>query len=829
MTGAQPTVHSSLYTGVDSVGGFNRTDSTCGHAMVRESDNVYGAAAGLAQSDRVRRETADCAMSLTFKKKPVNRRNLRTGARDASDVEETVGTGDTGAVGHADDHEESVVKRRERAPKKDSAKARTKISFTGDEDVGCYASLSGPMGPLKPCACQEAAEGQEFKLRKTARPAPWAIIEANAASNSSAPHGGVKYDESYLQELRKSSSAPPGPTLDREHVRGDAALDFSIPDASEILTAKKIREQRRAAHEREEEADDGSFIPLSGSKTKSERESRLVTEDQGGEIEEFEDYTGERIVFGTKTAKERRSDRRKEIEASLLAAEQSDGDFDDDGDIKMNDDETTEAGIFGLERPVMLLEGRSKMEDFDMPTGAVLPTMTGVASRLKSMLIGNDEDLTRLRQRDADIELEIAAASAKSDALSRDQDVAGDRYNFFQELRMYLNSLADFFDEKVSGPSRCELALFDILRRIQMPLVIALEDDYTALYSRRLEKRRRERFEAIDQDYRLVTGLVPIRPPTTANEADTSPEPDDVVAECLGIKHRHMFDDSLETFSRIDSIRDTLMGWKLRFPADYQRAFGSLSIPGAFELVIRYQLWDWYPFEKLARLEDMEWHPIVQSCDTGGADEDEDIGELEVLATVVKTICIPRLKARLPLYDTMSPDETKRLLAIVAELRDYVPTDSPAFKGLLAIIENVFEIWITQCADRYGSEMPHVQVAHSSADDILAARSRLVEGLLPLLENITTWRRYLGPSVATRLGVSFLSRVLLPCVATVTVGSLQQDIGTLQKICSLLQPYAADEERDAVRHALRKWTFKLRLLSASNPAALETIDSLDLL
>lgn len=66
--------------------------------------------------------------------------------------------------------------------------------------------------------------------------------------------------------------------------------------------------------------------------------------------------------------------------------------------------------------------------------------------------------------------------------------------------------------------------------------------------------------------------------------------------ERMTIKHRHLFDDSLDVYSSLSRIRDHLMEWKMRYPTDYERAFGSLSIPGAFELAIRHELWDWYPF-----------------------------------------------------------------------------------------------------------------------------------------------------------------------------------------------------------------------------------------
>jgi hypothetical protein len=129
----------------------------------------------------------------------------------------------------------------------------------------------------------------------------------------------------------------------------------------------------------------------------------------------------------------------------------------------------------------------------------------------------------------------------------------------------------------------------------------------------------------------------------------------------------------------------------------------------------------------------MEWHQIVGSFDTGPVADEEESPELEVLSTMVKSICLPRLKARLPLYDPFVPQQTRDLLAIVSDLRDYVASDSPAFKGLTAIVQNLLEMWIAEFADRYGSESPHVPVAaDAKPDGPLEARTRLVGAFRPV-------------------------------------------------------------------------------------------------
>lgn len=153
-------------------------------------------------------------------------------------------------------------------------------------------------------------------------------------------------------------------------------------------------------------------------------------------------------------------------------------------------DEST--GIFGLAQPPPMIEGPLS-QDLTMPTGASLPTLIGVSSRLKGMLNNNDETVTTLQQRAADITKEMAVASEASSSLALETEASGDRYNFFQDLRVYLSSLADFFDEK-------------------LPLLVQLEEEFETFLAKAVRQRKETAFAVIDNDYEAATGLTANKP-----------------------------------------------------------------------------------------------------------------------------------------------------------------------------------------------------------------------------------------------------------------------------------------------------------------------------
>lgn len=57
-----------------------------------------------------------------------------------------------------------------------------------------------------------------------------------------------------------------------------------------------------------------------------------------------------------------------------------------------------------------------------------------------------------------------------------------------------------------------------------------------------------------------------------------------------------MFDDVTDDFKTLEAVKSRFESWKTDFYEDYKMAFGSLSLPGAFEFYVRCELVTWDPF-----------------------------------------------------------------------------------------------------------------------------------------------------------------------------------------------------------------------------------------
>lgn len=57
-----------------------------------------------------------------------------------------------------------------------------------------------------------------------------------------------------------------------------------------------------------------------------------------------------------------------------------------------------------------------------------------------------------------------------------------------------------------------------------------------------------------------------------------------------------LMSDVGEEFKSLRIVKNKFEAWKLEYYDDYQKAYGSLSLPGAFEFYVRSELVSWDPF-----------------------------------------------------------------------------------------------------------------------------------------------------------------------------------------------------------------------------------------
>ncbi|KAJ3170405.1 hypothetical protein HDU87_008799 [Geranomyces variabilis] len=638
---------------------------------------------------------------------------------------------------------------------------------------------------------EEHEEDGPFTVHKTAASKRMAKSKLNrdlvpdretAASDAAAT---TMYSAESLRSLRESQRTAPPRALHQqqqskmtatEDVFSSSAggLDFAnggIPDPAAIHAAKKAREQKRAAGVSgvpEGDENDSGFISLEVTKQSGGREvgqvlknaSRLVHEDdEEGEGEEsFADYKRDRLAFGSAAVKEEEARRLKEFAGNLVQAQ---------NEIHVEE----EVGLWEREQmqkakkhaPInKAVEPKAKgPKATKIPNAVPILPLADVISRLASTLTelqishrARDEQLAHVRA-------ELARSTAASTALADDLRRSGERHDFFHELRTYVGDLAEFLDVK-----------FVELEEI--------EAECRAVAAARLRTATEQRRVALDHWFGTFMEWSP--PPSTAMEVDDSiplmTEAD--MADTTARAHSrlaHMFHDAGAEFRSLRMIRQRFDTWGAKFPKDYADAFGSLSIPGIFELFVRHEMAAWEPANSPIRFDASEWHAVL------AADGTEE--SLEVLKRVVKKVVAPSLARRAAVYDPFSLAQTRNMTAAVTQCLDYLDSGSDAFKALAAAYQARLSTTTTALVERYGfyttrprrafaavlpPSVPPPQAGPNGADEgeqneQEKARDHWFWTIFALLDAAGRWAPRLGRELSARIiGDDLLNRALVPVV-----------------------------------------------------------------
>ncbi|KAJ3291150.1 GC-rich sequence DNA-binding factor [Borealophlyctis nickersoniae] len=581
---------------------------------------------------------------------------------------------------------------------------------------------SATQGGVSLSFAEEQEEADAFQIKKTAASRRMMRAKLNRdvlPDTVSDPLASARgsYSAESLRQLKESQRSRPAlqsieplPSASTEPF----ALSDGIPDANAIHAARKLREERRAAGISGEQSSP-DFISLSGwaetSKT-SRHESRLVTEDQEIEGEEaFEDYEGDHINFGADAVKKEEQRRHQEMQANLIEAEEEDME-----DEELNRWEAEQIRKGGVSQPLQPQERKDSkpLATLKVPSSIPVPSIMDASARMASLLrdleLNHDGNVRQL----AYIKVEIDKSASSSEGLEVDRKLSSDRYTFFQELKSFVGDVADFMDAKVwfcKVPATCDKQLNYLDSIAKLPEVENLETEYHDILAAESDLVLGRRKTLMDHDFSTFTTFE-VQDPTDGeidayaqranaiglrnqrhharlaaangqnDEADleglsTDDESEPVVEAgtqerrvAARVKHSRVFEDTVEEFRAIPLVKQRLETWKLKYPKDYENAFGSLSIPGVFEL------------HRHTDLESMHFHQQLAAFGIGDmADMDSEDPDAHLLMKIVEKVCIPRLKSLLDTFDPWSSRQTKRLIRILGEFLNYTSSSSVAFKA----------------------------------------------------------------------------------------------------------------------------------------------------
>ncbi|ORX76833.1 GCFC-domain-containing protein [Anaeromyces robustus] len=610
---------------------------------------------------------------------------------------------------------------------------------------------------------------------------PYSEKNLNALKNSSLNRPPPSNIIKKSQEIYKNINKP-----------NNGIEEIKIPDATKIHEAKKLREARRNARN-----SSANFIPLDSNDTTMEDKKENDDDDDDDEV--FEDYENNRILFGTNAVKEQESRRKKEMKVDLINAQENESEEEDKDELNKWESELIKQGRAAPEI-MKVAKKKSEMAKNQIPENCDIPSldevMRGFAASLYQMELKHSEDVNE----EAYLVEEIDKSKKNTENLQSDLQLSSDKYTYFQELRNYIIDLAEFLDEKFKDFNKInedylnlkkEKELF-ISNRIQSDLNDCFYDFVTGwnglvfdsegnnIYKYDLEqKENREMLRKLrtksqinkinkSKNNKTITSIEDMEGYISNDDFDDKDQEvyDTKKAEILQ-KYYEFFNDTNENFKDLSIVKKNFEDWKEKYAKEYNQGFGGLSMPGVFELFVKYELFLWEPLEKYREFEDMVWHQEASTYGTSNMMEldnyDPDDDDNKLLIRIVEKFAIPKVKEFIKLWNVFSINQTRNLLRILILLQDYIKAKDTIFIGVIEEIENKFKSSIEKIISHNPIQRvtPQKNISLHHYDQI----NYWFWKIFKVYNNLFLFEKYISKDSLQEMTINLLlNQLLVPCL-----------------------------------------------------------------
>lgn len=297
------------------------------------------------------------------------------------------------------------------------------------------------------------------------------------------------------------------------------------------------------------------------------------------------------------------------------------------------------------------------------------------------------------------------------------------------------------------------------------------------------EARRTRRRQAREQNGKRAEhreGLSSDDEETSTDITGYDLERDRVVRES-----KKVFEDVLEDFHSLDSIKARFEVWRRLYSSCYKDAYIGLCLPKLFNPLVRLQLITWNPLETdCANFEYMLWFEslLFYGCEEHSSMQRGDV-DVNLLPAIVERVILPKLAVLAEqVWDPLSCSQTARLVAFVRRLIKGYPTvlngDNRNTQEVLKTV--VLRTRRTLDEDVFLPLYPKTVLDNKNSGPYLFFQ-RQFWSCVKLLRNILQWEGILSGSCLKELALdSTLNRYLLSALQSTPTG--EDSIEKSQKV-----------------------------------------------
>lgn len=580
-----------------------------------------------------------------------------------------------------------------------------------------------------------------------------------------------------------------------------------IPDAATIYALKK---QRQLARERSD------FIPLEDEN--SDEKARPARPDDDDQSDEEEG----RISFTVNTAAIEKQRAREALQQAQEEASGTDGENEDVAELERWEQEQMKKGVSTA--PLILPEENSEphvpayftsypppeeASREPVPAAAVVPlqvpkdkrnlTTESIVKRVADRLASVEESLAAHERQKMTALADVEAASQNREELEEELPELASRFQFFQEIRSYVNDLIGCLDSK-------------------MPIILALEGRTMSLLCQRTERlvqRRHQDVKDQSEEFSLAiknarTGPNPAATETKGNNARNwraaeregrrvrrrkareakktaaslphyegmstdDEEPDADVAnfnkerEEILDDTRHVFDDVVEEFSNVTALKLKFEHWKLEQPESYDRAYVPLCLVKIVAPFVRLHLVPWNPIENPENLENSPWYEALlfygntSDSSPGQPNSGKDDPDLCLIPRVMERVVVPKLSAFAEkVWDPLSSRQTLNLVRVAKKLVEDYPNVGGRSRHVQSFLSKVASRIQKAIDDDVYIPLYPREVLDNRSGPASAFFQRQFWSCLKLMKNIMTWYGVLAEDPLKELTLcSLLNRYLI--------------------------------------------------------------------